>query len=78
MTRMYRRGWMPLLTALHARRTLDHVTRPAPSDRLRDRHDYRYAATAAVRACLQLPIEEQGRIELLVADHVANLAGGAA
>ena len=77
-TRIYRRGWLPLVTALHARRTLDLVTRPAPSDRLRDRHDYRYAAAAAIRACLDLPLDDQPRVEQLVADHVATRAGGAA
>jgi uncharacterized membrane protein len=77
-TRIYRRPWLPLVTALRARRTLDLVTRPPSPTVLRGRHDYRYAAASALRACLQLPIEDLHVVQRLVAQRAASSSDFAA
>jgi len=47
--RRYRRGWLPVVTGLRARREIDDATRPGGPARLRREHDYRYAAFDLVR-----------------------------
>ncbi len=42
--RRYRRGWLPLVTALQVRRTIEAETRPGGPDALKRPHDYRHAA----------------------------------
>lgn len=76
--RRYRRGWIPLVTALQARRTLDRVTRPPSPTHLRGVHDYRYAAASAVRACLSLPLTDLHVVQRLVAQRAASAVDWAA
>ncbi|MBC7461345.1 MAG: alpha/beta-hydrolase family protein [Thermoleophilia bacterium] len=77
-TRLYRRRWMPLITALRARRTLDRVTRPPSPTLLRGVHDYRYAAASALRACLSLPRSDLPVVQRLIAQRAASVLDRAA
>jgi putative flippase GtrA len=58
--RMFRRGWLPLITALQVRRTIERETRPGAPGELRRPHDYRHAALDLVaRASSIEPVDRQ-------------------
>jgi len=75
---LYRTGWLPLFTALGARRTLDRVTRPPSPTQLRGVHDYRYAAANVLRAVLGLDRSDLHVVQRLVAQRAASVLDRAA